>query len=274
MNLVKGAIQYPVRVAVGAILLLLFGSLALSRIPVQLTPTVDEPGVTVTTLWPGASPHEIEREIIDEQEEQLKGLQGVLRMESSSQDSFGQLTLTFRTGTDVDSALLKVSNSLQQVPSYPATAEKPIITSGDANANASAWFVILKAEGGGFEGEVPNLLTFFQEFVKPEIERVPGVGLVNVFGGREREMQVIVDPAKVSARGIAITDLVAALERENRNYSAGDFDEGIRRYVVRTVGEYSSAEEIADIVVAVRNGVPVYVRDIAEVELGHGKAFA
>ncbi len=271
MSIVEGAIRYPVRVAVGAILLLLFGGLALFRIPVQLTPTIDEPVVTVNTVWPGASPQEIEREIVDEQEEQLQGLEGLLRMESTSSDSFGSITLTFRTGTDVDAALLRVSNRLQQVPSYPDDAEKPVVQSGDANANAMAWFVLLPTEDGDYRGDIPSELTFFENFVKPEIERVPGVGTVNVFGGREREMQVIVDPAALSARGITIVDLMAAIDRENRNYSAGDFDEGSRRYVVRTVGEYSAPEEIGDVVVAVQNGVPVYVRDVARIEASYSK---
>ena len=143
MNLVEGSIRYPVRVAVGAILLLLFGTLALVRIPVQLTPTVDEPEVTVNTVWPGASPQEVEREVVDEQEEQLQGVEGLVRMESTSSDSVGAIKLTFRTGTDVDAALLKVSNRLQQVPTYPATAEKPSIRSGDPNANSMAWFVVV-----------------------------------------------------------------------------------------------------------------------------------
>ncbi len=274
MNLVEGSIRYPVRVAVGAILLLLFGGLALFRIPVQLTPTVDEPEVTVGTFWPGASPQEIEREIVDEQEEQLQGLEGLLRMESTSSDSFGSIKLTFRTGMDVDAALLRVSNRLQQVPRYPDDAFKPVVQSGDADANAMAWFVLLPTEDGGFEGEIPAQLTFFDNFIKPEFERVPGVGSVRVHGGREREMQVIADPAALSARGITIVDLMAAIDRENRNYSAGDFDEGIRRYVVRTVGEYAAPEEIADVVVAVKNGVPVYVRDVARVEAAFSKRVA
>ena len=269
MNLVEGSVKYPVRVAVGAILVLLFGGLALFRIPVQLTPTVDEPEVTVSTFWPGASPQEVEREIVDEQEEQLQGLEGLLRMRSTSDDSFGTITLTFRTGTDVDAALLKVSNRLQQVPSYPVDADKPVIQSGDANANAMAWFVLLPVDAEAYEGDIPSELTFFNNFVKPELERVPGVGSVNVFGGQEREVQVIADPRALSARGITIVDLMGAIDRENRNYSAGDFDEGIRRYVVRTVGEYASPEEVADVVVAVPNGVPVYVRDVARVEVGY-----
>ncbi|MDX1502870.1 MAG: efflux RND transporter permease subunit [Thermoanaerobaculia bacterium] len=274
MKVVESAIRFPVKVAVGALLLVLFGFLALLRIPVQLTPTVDEPEVTVSTIWPGASPQEVEREIVDEQEEQLKGLEGLLRMESTSSDSRGSITLTFRTGTDVDTALLKVSNRLEQVPRYPQTAEKPVISSGDVDANASAWFVLLPAEEDGFTGDIDTLLTFFEELVKPELERVPGVAAVNYFGGRERELHVVVDPDRLAARGITLTELMAAIEAENRDFSAGDFDEGLRRYVVRTVGEYQSPDDVADIVVAVRNGVPVFVRDVARVEPGFAKRFA
>jgi len=275
VKIVEGAIQYPVRVAVGALLLVLFGGLALFRIPVQLTPTVDEAVIVVTTVWPGASPQEVEREIVDEQEEQLKGLQGLRKMESTSSDSIGRIALTFRTGTDVDSALLKVSNRLQQVPFYPGDAERPVIQSAGAEqqTGAIAWFVLLPKEEEGFEGEVETLFTFFDQLIKPELERVPGVGQVNAFGGRAEEMQVVVDPAALSARQITITELLAAVERENRNYSAGTFDEGKRRYVVRTVGEYGSPEDIADLVIAVRNDVPVYVRDVAEVRQDYERPF-
>ena len=276
MNLVEGSIRYPVRVAVGAILLLMFGTLSLMRIPVQLTPTVDEPEVSVTTIWPGASPQEMEREIIDEQEEQLKSLEGLVEMTSSSSDSIGQITLRFITGTDLDTALLKVSNRLEQVPRYPDDAQKPIISSVDPGANAMAWFILVNDPEAEVEDpvDVTTLLTFTEDFIKPEFERVEGVGQMMIFAGREQEMQVVVDPARLAARRITITEFVAAIDRENRNISGGDFDEGKRRYVVRTVGEYGSPEEIEDVVVAVRDGVPVYVRDVAEARLGYSKPFA
>ena len=276
MKIIESAIRYPVRVAVGALLLVLFGGLALTRIPVQLTPTVDQPEIAVTTFWPGASPQEIEREIVDEQEEQLKGLQGLVKLESSSADSFARVALTFQTGTNLDAALLKVSNRLQQVPSYPDNADRPVVQSASAEtqSGAVAWFVLLPTEDeGAFDGDIETLFTFLDDSIQPELERVPGVGQVNAFGGRAEEMHVIVDPAALAARQITVTELMAAIERENRNFSAGDFDEGKRRYVVRTVGEYGSPEEIADIVVAVRDGVPVYVRDVARVELGYAKPF-
>jgi HAE1 family hydrophobic/amphiphilic exporter-1 len=260
-----------VSTAVGVFLLALFGLIALFRLPVQLTPNVERPEITVETIWPGASPHEIEREIIEEQEEQLKSLEGLVKMESSSSDSVGAIVLTFQVGTAIDSALLKVSNRLQQVPSYPSDAEKPVIRSVDVNANAMAWFVLEPAEKDGFGGDMSTLYDFADDFVKPELERVSGVAASNIFGGREREMHVIFDPARLAAHGITQTELAVALERENRNYSAGDFDEGKRRYIVRTVGEYRSPEDIENIVVGVRNGVPIHLHDVGRAALGYRK---
>ena len=272
MKIIHDAIRLPVSTTVGVLLLLLFGGLALVNIPIQLTPDVSKPEITVSTFWPGASPHEIEREIIDEQEEQLKSLEGLVKMDSSSSDSQGTITLTFQVGTNTDSALLKVSNRLEQVPSYPDDVDKPVIRTVDVAASATAWFILLPTEEDGFEGDMFTLYDFVDDIVKPEFERVPGVASSNIFGGRERELQVIVDPALLAARQITLNQLGAALDRENRNYSGGNFDEGKRRYIVRTMGEYTSVEDVADIVVAVRAGIPIYLRDVARVRLGYRKA--
>jgi len=271
VKVIESAVRYPVTTAVGVIFLVLFGVLALFRIPIQLTPTVEEPEITVRTFWPGASPQEVEREIVDEQEEQLKSLEGLLRLESASADSMGTITLTFPVGIDVDTALLKVANRLEQVSRYPEDADKPVITTVDADEGAIGWWVLQPTEEDGFEDEMFTLYNFVEDSIKPEFERVPGVGMSGHFGGRERELQVIVDPAKLAARRVTWSELAAALERENRNFSGGDFDEGKRRYVVRTVGEYGSPEDVEDIVVAVRDGIPVYLRDVAEARLGYRK---
>ena len=267
MRWVEASIQKPVATAVGVILLVLFGSLALGRIPVQLTPTVDEPQVTVTTLWPGASPLEVEREIVDEQEEQLKSLQGLVEMESLSSDSSGTVTLTFLTGSDMDSALLRVANRLQQVPSYPADAERPVLQTVTSAANSIAWYSLVPHGDEAFTGDISTLQDFVEDFVRPEFERVPGVASSSVFGGRRQELQVVVDATQLAAREVTLNELMAAIDRENRNISGGSFDEGKRRYVVRTVGQYSSPKAVEDIVVAVRDGVPVFVRDVARAEL-------
>ncbi len=274
MKIVEQAIRYPVTTTVGVILLVLFGGIALVRLPIQLTPDVSEPQISIATVWPGASPAEVEREIVDEQEEQLKSLQSLVKMESNSSDSVGRITLTFATGTDLDAALLRVNNRLEQVPRYPDDADKPIIRAVGSDQQAIAWFPVVPDGDEPFTGDPSTLFNFMEDFVKPEFERVTGVAEVNIYGGRERELQVLVDPARLAARRVTMNELASALDRENRNYSGGDFDEGKRRYIVRTVGEYSSAEDVADVVIKVRAGVPIFVRDVAEVQLGYRKAGA
>lgn len=271
MSLIDGAIRYPVSTAVGVILIVLFGIIALLELPVQLTPDVQEPKITVTTIWPGASPHEVEREIVDEQEEQLKSLEGLVKMESSSQDSSGTITLTFPVGGDLDADLLRVSNALQQVPSYPDDVEKPIIRSVGSDMNWIAWFILAPTAENPFTGDISTLYDFVDDNIKPEFERIPGVAASNFFGGREREMHVIADPASLAAHQITLPQLASAIERENRNYSAGDFDEGKRRYIVRTVGEYATPEAVEDIVVEIRDGVPIYLKDVASAAIGYRK---
>ena len=272
MQVIQDAVRFPVATAVGVILLVLFGMIALFGLPVQLTPDITQPEVSVMTIWPGASPEEVEREIVDEQEEQLKSLEGLEKMFSSSANSVATLTLRFNVGVDIDAALLRVTNRLEQVPNYPDDVDKPVVASQGLRPIASAYFALEPLPENGFEGDISTLWDLADDFIKPEFERIPGVASSDIFGGRERELHVTVDPAKLAARQITLNELAEVLDRENRNYSGGDFYKGKRRYIVRTVGEYQSPEDINNLVVAVRGGVPVYLRDVGDATLGYRKS--
>jgi HAE1 family hydrophobic/amphiphilic exporter-1 len=269
MKLTDFSIRNPVTVIVGVLLLVLFGIIGLTRIPIQLTPDVEKPTITVETTWRSGSPVEVEREIVEEQEEKLKSVEGLSEMTSESRDGQGRVILEFVLGTDQDAALLKVANRLQQVPDYPAEAQKPVLIPAGEQQTAMAYFVIEPLPGRvdpiGIERD------FIEDYVKPQFERVPGVASVNVTGGQEREMQVIVDPQKLAARGITIPELIRSVASGNKNTSAGDFDEGKRRYIVRTVGEYATTEDIERVVVRSENGNPIYIRDLARVQLSFKK---
>jgi len=267
MKLVEESIKYPVSVAVGVIFLVLFGVISIFKIPVQLTPDVEKPRITVDTTWLGGSPQEVETEIVQEQEDELKTVEGMVEMTSESLDGNGTVVLEFAVGTDLDAALVNVSNKLEQVKEYPAEADKPVISSVDVRASAMAWFVLKPLPGKNLD--VNKFHDFADDFIKPRLERVTGVGSSNVYGGQEREMQVVVDPNALAARGITLLEMAQAIDQENDNYSGGDFEEGKRRYIVRTVGEYRSPEDIEDVVIARKNGIPVYVRDVARVQLGY-----
>lgn len=267
MKLIDTSIKKPVTVTVGVILVVLFGLISLYRIPIQLTPNVDLPEISVETMWRGASPLEIEREVIDAQEEELKNLEGLVDLTSESQDGSGYINLKFEIGTDTDEALLRVSNKLDQVKKYPADVEKPLIKSGGRHENAIAWMVVSSLEG--YKGVLSQEYDYFDKHVKPRLERIPGVASVNIYGGQERELQVVIDPESLASRNVTIPELVRALDIENKNISAGDFDEGKRRYIARTVGEFRNEEDVRNVIIKRVNGAPVTVGDVAKVSLGH-----
>ncbi|NVM23359.1 MAG: efflux RND transporter permease subunit [Desulfobacterales bacterium] len=267
MKLVDTSIKRPVTVTVGVILLILFGLISLFRIPVQLTPNVDLPEISVQTAWRGASPLEVEREIIDVQEDELKNVEGLEELKSESRDGLAYVNLMFEIGTDPDTALLRVSNKLDRVKKYPDNVDKPIITSGGRHEKAMAWMILRHLEG--YKRVLSHEYDFCDEYVKPRLERIAGVASVNIHGGQERELQVIVDSDALAARSITIPEVIRALDLENRNISAGDFDEGKRRYIARTVGEYKSPEDVAKVIVKRVKGVPITVGDVARVSLGH-----
>ncbi len=320
MNLVSAFVGNPVKVAVGVLLVALFGGVALMRIPMQLTPEVETPTITIETDWPGASPQEVEQEIIVEQEEQLKGVEGVTKMSSDSADSKGTITLEFLVGSNMDEALLKVNSRLQQVPEYPLDADQPVITTANSANSPIAWFILSprppsEEKLADFEQRFPQFATQlgevraadnigvkllrlrilaskheeFKELLPPEgldvaklrrfaedeiearFERVSGVSQSNVIGGLEDEMQVIVDPEKLASRGLTLTSVRDVLLRQNRDISAGDLWESKRRNVVRVLGEFTSPEMVEDQLLAVQDGAPVFVRDVAKVQLGYKK---
>jgi hydrophobic/amphiphilic exporter-1 (mainly G- bacteria), HAE1 family len=270
MNLVRSAIRYPVSTIVGVLLVVLFGVVALIKLPVQLAPDVEKHEVTVDTRWLGASPQEVEREIIDEQEEQLKGVEGLERMFSESSYGQGTIILRFPSGTNTDTALLQVSNRLNQVREYPLEADEPVISGADTRGAAMAWFILQTVEGNPVA--IETMRDFAEDVIKARFERIPGVAVSNVYGGRERELRVTVDPAKLAARSLTFLDLARALEEENRNFSAGNFDEGKRAYVVRTVGQYRSPQDVENVIIARRGGVPVYVGDIGTASINYKDA--
>ena len=267
MNVIQSAIRYPVTTTVGVLFIVLFGVVSLWRLPIQLTPDVTKEEITVDTRWTGASSHEIEREIIDEQEEQLKGVQGLERMFSESSFGSGKIILRFPAGTNIDASLLLVSNRLNQVQEYPDETDEPVLSSADSAGSAIGWFIFEALENNPVQ--IDTMYDYAEDVIKARFERVSGVAASNVYGGREREMQVLVDPAKLAARSLTWLNLARALDQENRDFSGGDFDEGKRTYVVRTVGEYKTPEDIESVIIARRNGSPVYVRDVASVKLDY-----
>ena len=277
MSFIERCIKQPVAVSVGVLLLVMFGVISVLKVPVQLTPNVDQPIISVTTRWFGASPQEIEREVVEEQEEFLKTISGLKQMTSQSNEGEGVVRLEFEVGVDKEAALNEVRDKLRQVPEYPAEVDEPVVEAVDRwSRDYIAWMLIRPVGGAekatiapgaaaGFTGDVTELQDFIEDEVKPILERAEGVSEVQIFGGREREGQVLVDLDKLAARGVTLGQLVTAVRAENADVSAGTIDEGKRRTSVRAVGQFESPEQVLSTVITwTEDGAPVYVRDVAE----------
>ena len=147
MNLISHSSHRPIAVIAVVIMVIMFGWVALQRIPIQLAPDVRQPVIIVDTSWPGASPLEIEREIVNRQEEVLKGIEGVRKIESRARTGRSDITLEFSHSQNMDRALLLVANRLDRVTGYPEEADEPTLRASRTDDNAIAWFILTRAEG-------------------------------------------------------------------------------------------------------------------------------
>jgi HAE1 family hydrophobic/amphiphilic exporter-1 len=265
MDPIRFSIENPVKVTVGVLLTILFGILALTAIPVQLTPNVDQPVITVVTSWVGRSPEEVEKSIIEEQEDKLDSVSNLKKLTATATQGEASLKLEFYVGTNMSRALQEVSDKLREVPDYPADVDQPVITVADgASENAIAW-MILQSDDPDFD--VESIREQVQDRVEPILERVAGLSAVNVYGGRDREVHVEINPYRLAERGITFNMLSQALQMQNLNVSAGDIKEGRFDVPIRTIGEFDELEAVRETVVATVDGVQIRVRDLGEVKL-------
>lgn len=268
MDLLRTCLTRPVAVSVGVILVVLSGVLSIRAIPVQLTPNVDQPVINITTNWFGSNAAEVERDVVDRQEEFLRSVKGLRQMTSKSQDGLGTITLEFYTGVDKAEALRDVNDKLRQVPAYPEEVDEPVVVAADTARDSEIAWLILRATDGNDE-RLTELDDFARDHIKPYLDRVEGVASTDVYGGRRRQIDVLVDAGKLAAHGLTFMQLEAALRGQNRDVSAGAAPSGKLDYAVRAVGRYENVDDIRRTVIAYTAGGPVYVRDVADVELSH-----
>jgi hydrophobic/amphiphilic exporter-1 (mainly G- bacteria), HAE1 family len=245
-RLISTSILRPIAVIAAVLMVVMFGGVALQSIPIQLTPDVNRPVITVTTVWGGAAPAEIEREIVNRQEDELRGVEGLKSIISTSETGRARVTLEFGVAQDMDKALLLVANRLDRVGGYPNEVDEPTLNTAGSEDNAIAWLILRRT--GDNERLIHTYFDFAEDVIKDRLERINGVSEVRVYGGAEREMQVVVDPESLAQYRLTIPQIVTALRSANASISAGAVDEGKRRYVVRTEGDFISRDAVRQVV--------------------------
>jgi HAE1 family hydrophobic/amphiphilic exporter-1 len=258
------AIQRPISVIVGIVLVVLFGTLSVMDLPIQLTPDIATPTISVNTIWPGAAPVEVETEILEPQEEVLKNVQGLTRMESSASMNSGSITLEFEVDTVIEEALVRVTNKLSQVSSYPDSVREPVVET----ANSAGPPLAVVAIRDPNKGSVAAYRTWVEDEVLPEIDRIPGVAGIFFIGGQDTEVHVLFDAQALGARGLSVQDVADRVRSELRDLSGGDVTLGKRRYLVRTAIAPETPTALEEVVLgASSDGTPILLGDVATVKL-------
>ncbi len=264
MKLSELSIKRPVFATVMSLVIILFGVVSYTRLPVREYPDIDPPIVSIQTLYRGASPSVVETEITDVLEEQLSTLEGVKTLTSSSREQGSVITIEFELGRNVDEAANDVRDRVSRVRgSLPREADDPIVEKVDANAQPIVWLALFSSRHSNLE-----VTDVAERVMKERLQRLPGVGSVRIAGERRYAIRVWLDPQKMAAHGLVARDVEQAITLENAEIPAGRVEGEGREFSVRTRGELATPDEFAAIVVKQNGDELVRLGDIAEVTLG------
>ncbi|MFW6379651.1 MAG: efflux RND transporter permease subunit [Guyparkeria sp.] len=261
-------VRHGTLVTVITLIIAILGVVAALRIPVQMIPDLDVRTITVETRWPGATPQDIEKEILIEQERYLRNIPGLAELNATATSDSAEIELEFPFGTDITEALIEVNNALSQVPGYPRNVDEPRIAATSFSSNAFMYFRVATLPDNPHGLDIDLMRDFIEDEVRPRMEGVSGVSEVTMGGGAERQMQVHVDERQLARRGLTLLDLRDAIRARNQDISGGEVDAGKRRYLLRTVGRFADAEELERLVIARRGDAVTRLGDVATVVQG------
>jgi len=274
MKLVEIATERRVTIVMFTVAILLFGAVSLSRLKVNLLPDLSYPTITIRTELTGAAPLEIENLLTKPIEESVGVIKNVRKVRSVSRSGQSDVTLEFLWGTDMDIAGIDVREKLD-ILELPLEAERPLLLRFDPSSEPIQRLALVDGAEAPAAAALEDsamrlrlLRRFAEDNLKNDLEGVEGTAAVKVSGGFEDEIQILVDEDKLAQLGISIDTVSNRIRAENVNLSGGRLEEGSQRFLVRTINEFQSVDEIADAVIATPSGRPVYLRDIASVTRG------
>ncbi len=270
--MLKTIITFSIRqrffVIVAALALIALGSYNLNILPIDAVPDVTNIQVQVNTEAPGFTPLEVEQRITFPIETTLAGIPRLKHTRSVSRYGLSQVTVIFEDGTDIYFARQLINSKLQEVKSHLPENVEPVM-GPIATGLGEIFMWSVEAEEGAEKSYSPSELRTIQDWIiKPQLMNIPGVTEVNSIGGYVKNFQVSPDPQKLIAYGFSFRNVIEALSRNNSNIGAGYIEHSGQQYLVRTPGQVSGLEDIENIVIGSHQGVPIYIKDVAEVSLG------
>jgi HAE1 family hydrophobic/amphiphilic exporter-1 len=271
MQLIDFAIRRRVTIVMCTVAIALFGLVSLSRLKLNLLPDLSYPTITIRTELPGAAPLELETLVTRPVEEAVSIIRNVRQVRSVSRAGQSDVTLEFVWGTDMDVAGIDVREKLDLLQ-LPLEAKRPLLLRFDPSSEPVLRLAFLETGDRAREESVERLKSmrrFAEDRLKPDLEAVEGSAAVKVSGGYEDEVQVLVDQQKLAQLGLSIDTVTRRIRAENVNLSGGRLEQGMQRFLVRTLNEFESIEQMANAIIATRDGQPVYLKDVATVTRGY-----
>ena len=264
MRLSQICIERPVLSTVLSLVIVLFGAIALGRLPNREFPDVEPPVVAVTTVLPGAAPEVVETSVTQPLEDQLIAIEGVKHLVSNSREQVSSITVEFNLDRDVDVAANDVRDRVARArDDLPADAEEPVVAKRDADASPIMWLALF-----GDKFSQIDISTIAETQVQDRLAKLPGVSEVLIAGEKRLSMRVWIDNSRLTAHGLTVADVQAALTRENVDLPSGRVEGLDREFTIRTLGELTTVEEYEALAVANVNDQTVRLRDVARVEIG------
>ena len=255
------SIKYPVFATMMMAALAVLGIVSYSQLQVDMFPKVEIPVVTVTTIYPGAGPESVEREVTKRIEEEINTVEGVKHIQSISQEGISSIVVEFQLEISAVNASQDVRGKIAAIRGeLPREIEEPIVQRIDFGQMP---VLSIGVDAPGLSPQAAT--TFADKVVKKRLESVRGVGAVALVGESTREIQVVVDRLKLEAYHVSLNEVVSALQRENVDVPAGNADRGATEALVRVAARGRTAADVAEIPVKRPGGMAVYVRDLAQV---------
>ncbi|MCF7801612.1 MAG: efflux RND transporter permease subunit [Candidatus Marinimicrobia bacterium] len=260
MSIARGPINRPILTAIIFLIIILLGTVSLSRLSIDLMPEISYPTISVITGYGNVGPQEIEESVTRPIEEALAAVQGVEEINSTSSEGRSLVRVSFDWGTDLDVAANDIRDRIDRVLGrLPEDLERPQIRKFDP----SAFPIIILGVSSNLNPL--DLRQLIDDQVKYRIERLPGVAALDIWGGLSREIHVELQADKLKALGLSTDVILASLRNENMNVPAGIYQKGNMDILVRTLGEYRSLDEISNTVITTRQGAPILIKDVATV---------
>ena len=258
-------------VSVVTLIACILGIVAAYYIPIQMIPDLEVRTISIRTSWPGATPQDIEKEILIEQESHLRSIPSLKRLSSSASFGSAAIQLEFPFSVDIQDTLIKVSNALSRMTAYPENAKEPRIYSTSFSANSFMYLRVSPLPDNPRHINMELMQDYVKDHVAFRLETIPGISEVRVYGGAKRQIKILINPGKLAEQGLSLSDVRNTIRKRNQDTPGGRVEFGKHQYLMRTIGRLETLSELENLILRRQGDALTRLGEVADIELSQFK---